>query len=252
VTDQTILGVRVTAQRYADAVDALLDAAREHRRLRCHFCTVHSLVEASSDPALQAVFASAEMVATDGMPLVWVCRRRGAPWAQRVCGPDVMASLCDQGRKLGLRHYFLGGRPGVANALVGRLSGRFPGLVVVGTESPPFRALAPDEDAALVQRINNAAPDVLWIGLGAPKQEFWAADHAAALSAPLILPVGAAFDFHAGRVRRAPPWMQRTGLEWLFRLASDPRRLWRRYLVTNARFLYSLAWEGLAGRRRQR
>ncbi|MGO9179950.1 MAG: WecB/TagA/CpsF family glycosyltransferase [Candidatus Limnocylindrales bacterium] len=249
MSEQTILGVRVKAQRYSDAVDAILNAAREHRRLRCHFCAVHSLVEASDDVALRSVFASADMVATDGMPLVWVCRARGAPQAERVCGPDMMASLCDLGREQGLRHYFVGGRPGVPQALAERLAARFPGLVVVGTESPPFRALAPDEDEALVQRINDAAPDVLWVGLGAPKQEFWAAGHADALTAPLILPVGAAFDFHAGRLRRAPRWMQRTGLEWLFRLASDPRRLWRRYLVTNSRFVLLLAEEEFANRR---
>ena len=176
------------------------------------------------------------MVAMDGVPLVWVARRRGAVAAERVCGPDVMLTVCDRGRELGLRHYFLGGRPGVPEALRDRLTERFPGLLVVGAESPPFRALSAEEDAALVDRINDAAPHVLWIGLGSPKQEFWAADHEGALQAPLLLPVGAAFDFHSGNLRRAPRWMQRVGLEWLFRVAMEPRRLAGRYLTTNARF----------------
>jgi N-acetylglucosaminyldiphosphoundecaprenol N-acetyl-beta-D-mannosaminyltransferase len=119
-------------------------------------------------------------------------------------------------------------------------------MEVVGTESPPFGPMSPDEDAALVARINAAAPHVLWIGLGSPKQEVWAAGHEDRLDVPLILPVGAAFDFHSGRVRRAPWWMQRAGLEWLFRIAVEPRRLWRRYLVTNARFLYLLVKESRA------
>jgi N-acetylglucosaminyldiphosphoundecaprenol N-acetyl-beta-D-mannosaminyltransferase len=139
---------------------------------------------------------------------------------------------------MGLKHYFLGGRPGVPERLATALAKRYPGLRVVGTESPPFRPLSPSEDASQVQRINAASPDVLWVGLGAPKQEFWAANHELDLRVSLILPVGAAFDFYSGRVRRAPTWMQRMGLEWLFRLAADPRRLWRRYLVTNSQFLF--------------
>lgn len=245
----SVLGVRLTAQQYDEAIERLRGAAVAGTRLRAHFCTVHSLVEASQDAALRAVFASAEVVAMDGMPLVWVARRRGAHEAERVCGPDVMLSLCDRGRSAGLRHFFLGGQPGVSEQLAGRLAAKYPGLEVVGTESPPFRALSPEEDAALIDRINAGAPHVLWIGLGSPKQEFWAAEHEIRLNAPLILPVGAAFDFHSGRVRRAPGWMRTAGLEWLFRLAVEPRRLWRRYAVTNSRFLYLLVREEIGARR---
>jgi N-acetylglucosaminyldiphosphoundecaprenol N-acetyl-beta-D-mannosaminyltransferase len=250
MTTVDLLGIRVTAQRYAEAIDSLLAAARDRRPFRAHFATVHSLVEATGSEPLETVFGSADMVAADGVPLVWLSRRRGAPWAERVCGPDVMLTLCDRGRDLGLQHYFVGGRPGIPEAMAERLIGLFPGLAVVGTVSPPFRSMDGAEDAALVDTINAAAPDVVWIGLGSPKQEFWAADHAGRLTASLILPVGAAFDFHGGRLRRAPRWMQRAGLEWLFRLASEPRRLVRRYVTTNARFAILVARDAVDRRRR--
>lgn len=245
----SILGVPLSAQRYNDAVDAMLSSAASGAKLRAHFCIVYTLVEASSNRELNAVFQSAGMVAMDGMPLVWLAQRRGAIEAQRVCGPDVMLSLCDRGRSVGLRHFFLGGRSGVPEQLAAQLTAKYPGLVVAGTESPPFRALSPEEDAALVERINAAGPQVVWIGLGSPRQEFWAAEHELRLNAPLLLPVGAAFDFHSGRIKRAPRWMQRIGLEWLYRLLMEPRRLWRRYLVSNARFLYMVAMDEVRRRR---
>ncbi len=144
----------------------------------------------------------------------------------------------------------MGGRQGVPEQLTASLGTRFPGLDVVGRESPPFRPLSSSEDEALVERINAAAPDVLWVGLGAPKQEYWAADHESRLNVPLILPVGAAFDFYSGRIRRAPDWMRRIGLEWLFRLATEPRRLWRRYLMTNGQFMLLVLKEEVTRRRR--
>jgi N-acetylglucosaminyldiphosphoundecaprenol N-acetyl-beta-D-mannosaminyltransferase len=245
VTKVSILGVPVDAQRYEPAVEALVEAARSGGPKRAHFATVHTLVEATDDNALREALRSAWMVCADGAPLAWVARLRGAT-ADRVCGPDVMFSLCDRGRAAGLRHYFLGGVPGTAERLQAKLTHRFPGLHVVGTSSPPFRELTPAEDEDLVQAVNEAEPDVVWVGLGSPKQELWAASHEARLRCHLVLPVGAAFDFHSGRVRRAPAWMRRVGLEWLFRLAMEPRRLFRRYLVTNTRFVVKMAREGLA------
>jgi N-acetylglucosaminyldiphosphoundecaprenol N-acetyl-beta-D-mannosaminyltransferase len=243
-----ILGIRLTGQTYSGAIERLLEAAVHGRRLRAHFCTVHSLVEAQSNDGLRSAFASADMVAMDGMPLVWVARHRGVVAAERVCGPDVLLTLCDRGRESGLRHYFLGGAEGVPELLAERLTERFPGLLVAGTCSPPFRPLSPEEDGAIVAAINSSYPHVLWVGLGSPKQELWAADHAGGLLAPLVLPVGAAFDFHSGTVRRAPVWMQRSGLEWLFRLAMEPRRLAGRYVGTNLRFLVSVLAEEVRGR----
>ena len=248
MTKVQVLGVPIEAQRYKAAVDSLLRAAQSGAARRAHFATVHSVVMATENLALREAFASAWMVCTDGVPLAWVARRRGIA-AERVCGPDVVLSLCDLGRAVGLRHYFLGGAPGTADRLVKNLTARFPGLEVVGTASPPFRALTPGEDEAVVAAVNAASPDVVWVGLGSPKQELWAAGHEFKLTCHLILPVGAAFDFHSGQLRRAPRWMRRVGLEWLFRLAMEPRRLLRRYVVTNTRVLALLAREEWARRR---
>jgi N-acetylglucosaminyldiphosphoundecaprenol N-acetyl-beta-D-mannosaminyltransferase len=243
MTETRLLGVRITAQTYEHAIAELLRAAREHRRVRAYFSTVHSLVEATSNAELRKAFESADVVCMDGMPLVWASRLRGVKGAERVCGPDVLLSLADLGRGDGLRHYFLGGAPGVADRVAQNLSDRFPGLVVAGTQSPPFRPLNDAEQRDLVETVNAADAHVLWIGLGAPKQEVWAAAHEGALVAPLLLPVGAAFDFYGGRLRRAPRWMRRIGMEWLFRVAMEPRRLFRRYLWTNTRFVFLLARE---------
>lgn len=249
MTRLRILGVPMTPQRYEDAIGKLLDAAASGPQTRAHFCTVHSLVEAVDNAAVRDAFEAAQMTCMDGMPLVWVARARGAGDAQRVCGPDVMLTLCDRGRDRALRHYFMGGRPGTPERLARELTRRFPGMLTAGTDSPPFRSMSEDEDTAVIDRINAANPDIVWIGLGSPKQELWAADHASKLNARLILPVGAAFDFHSGRVRRAPDWLRRAGLEWLFRLAREPRRLFRRYFFTNLRFIVLIASEEF--RRRQ-
>ena len=248
VVDVEILGVRVSAQPFDEAIETLLSAAGGPSPFRAHFVNVHTLVEAQHDPALRQVFATADMIFTDGMPLVWVAQRRGAPAAQRVSGPDVMLSVCDRGRSLGLRHFFFGGQANVAQRLADALTARFPGLEIVGTYTPPLRALGELEDQTVIDEINRTRPDVLWIGLGAPKQEFWATNHGSRLDARVVLPVGAAFDFLSGRIRRAPRWMRRAGLEWIFRLAMDPRRLLRRYIVTNASFLFLIARDAIERR----
>ena len=254
MTKVSILDVPIDAQRYEAAIEAMLETARSGGPRRAHFATVHSVIECTDSPELRQAFSSAWMVCTDGVPLAWVARLRGSP-AERVCGPDVMLSVCDRGRDAGLRHYFLGGAPGTAERLAAKLTSKFPGLAVAGTATPPFRAETQEEDEATVRAINAATPDVVWVGLGSPKQDLWAAGHLAKLNCHLVLPVGAAFDFHSGNVRRAPSWMRRLGLEWLFRLAMEPRRLLRRYLVTNTRFVVKVTREELAlrlGRRRGR
>ena len=244
-----VLGSEVLAATYEDAINDLLTRASGDGRDRGHFCTVHSIVEASRDERLRSVFGTG-LSFTDGMPLVWIARRRGAKFAERVCGPDVLSSLCDRGRTLGLRHFFLGGAVGTPQALSESLGRRFPGLNTVGVHAPPFRPLTPAEDDELVRSINTARPNILWVGLGSPKQDFWAAEHLERLDVPLVLAVGAAFDFHSGKLRRAPAWLRRMGLEWLFRLAMEPRRLFRRYLTTNLRFIYLVAREQIGRRRR--
>lgn len=245
----TVLGVRLAGMRFESAVARLLGAPALGERIRVHFCTAHTLVEASDSERLRAALEKPALVATDGMPLVWIGRARGAA-IQRVCGPDLMAAVLDRGRTAGYRHFFMGGAEGVPEELAVRMSAKYPGLLVAGTYSPPFRPPTPEEDRELVARLNAANADYVWVGLGSPKQELWLADHRDLLDAPVLLAVGAAFDFYSGRVRRAPRWMQRTGTEWLFRLAADPRRLWRRYTVTNMRFaalLVAEAWRQRAG-----
>jgi N-acetylglucosaminyldiphosphoundecaprenol N-acetyl-beta-D-mannosaminyltransferase len=152
-----------------------------------------------------------------------------------------MLACCTRSLETGASHYFFGGAPGIADRLAGRLSARFPGLKVAGTCSPPFRPLTPDEDAELIERIDAANPDIVWVGLSTPKQERWMAAHVGRLKAPALVGVGAAFDFHAGVKRQAPRWMQRNGLEWAFRLGTEPRRLWKRYLVNNPSFVWQVA-----------
>lgn len=235
-----LFGVQLTMASFDDAVQKLLELPRSGSRTRVHFCNVHSLVSAQDDAHLQQVFASPAIVFADGMPLVWLARLQGRH-DQRLSGPDIMESVVDRGRAAGYRHFFYGGDAGVPEELAASLSRRFPGLNVCGTYSPPFTPLTPAEDADVVQMINDAAPDFLWVGLGSPKQEFWLFDHRKDLNVPVMLAVGAAFNFHSGRTRRAPKWMQRAGLEWMHRLASEPRRLFGRYATTNLRFVAMVA-----------
>jgi len=213
------------------------------------FANVHGAVEAWKDPSLVSVYRGAGLVVPDGMPLVWLGRLRGHRQVRRVYGPDLTLALAEAFAVRGLRLYLYGGEPGVADALALALANRFPGLVVAGAEAPPFRPLTPEEDTATVARINAASAHAVLVGLGCPKQERWMAEHRQALSAPVLLGVGAAFDFLTARVRQAPRWMMALGLEWLFRLLQEPRRLARRYLVYNPVFLFHATLQLLGLRR---
>lgn len=237
----------VSAITFEDTMALALAARDEGARLAIHFCTVHSVVESDRNARVRRAFERASVIAPDGMPLVWVLRRRGLS-VERVCGPDFMPALLDRGRTVRYRHYLYGGAPGVAEALAAQMGERYPGVSIVGRESPPFRALGAEEDRATVDRINAARADCVWVGLGAPKQDVWVNEHRDRLDAPVVLAVGAAFDFHAGVRRRAPSWMQRAGLEWAHRLVCEPRRLAGRYTLMNARFLGILAREALMRR----
>jgi N-acetylglucosaminyldiphosphoundecaprenol N-acetyl-beta-D-mannosaminyltransferase len=199
---------------------------------------VHGVMESQRDPALRRIHNAAGLVTPDGMPLVWLSRMHGQRRTTRVYGPDLMLALCERSIATGYRHFFYGGGEHVAERLVQRLERRFPGLAVAGMHTPPFRTLSPGEDDEIVQQINETKPDIVWVGLGTPKQEHWIAQHVHRLTASALIGVGAAFDFHAGVKAQAPRWMQRNGLEWLFRMASEPRRLGRRYLVNNPVFVW--------------
>jgi N-acetylglucosaminyldiphosphoundecaprenol N-acetyl-beta-D-mannosaminyltransferase len=228
-----ILGVGVNSLDVRQAVATIHRWRKEGRRDYVCCVSVHGLVTAQRDPEIRSALNRAGLATEDGMPLVWWSRRAGFTQAKRVCGSDLLDAMC----ALGHRHYFYGGSPSVVERLVSRLTERHTGLVVTGYRSPPYRALTPEEDAADVAAINEACPDFVWVGLGMPKQEKWMASHVGRINATALLGIGAAFDFHAGTKARAPIWMQRSGLEWLFRLASEPRRLAHRYLIDNTSFL---------------
>ena len=232
-----MLGVGVMPLNLGQAVAELEKWQRERRRDYVCCISVHGLVTAQRDPEIRKALNRSGLATEDGMPLVWWCRWAGFPQADRVYGPDLLDAMCALAIRRGHRHYFYGGSPGVVEQLVSRLSQRYPGLVVAGYRSPPFRPLTEEEDEADIVAINEAHPDFVWVGLGMPKQEKWMLSHVGRVQAAALIGVGAAFDFHAGTKPRAPRWMQRSGLEWLFRLASEPRRLARRYTIDNAIFV---------------
>ena len=232
-----ILGVRMSAINMAQAL-SIIDGWIAHRQQHYVCITgVHGIIESQRDEGLRRIHNEAGLVTPDGMPLVWLGRLHGHAHVERVYGPDLMLAVCEQSLSKGYRHFFYGGGEGVPTLLTTNLRRRFPSLQVVGGYSPPFRPLSGAEDEQIVDAINEAAPDIVWIGLSTPKQERWMAEHLGRLAAPVLIGVGAAFDFHSGLKKQAPRWMQRSGLEWLFRLATEPRRLWRRYLVNNPLFV---------------
>lgn len=245
-----MLGVGVSAIDIPLAVATMERWIAGGRREYICVSGAHGVMECQRDEELRRIHNQAGMVTPDGMPLVWLSRIHGAHHVARVYGPDLMLAVCARSEATGARHFFFGGAGGVPERLAENLRKRFPHLNVAGTYSPPFRALSAEEEQAIVDRINAAAPDVVWVGLSTPKQERWMATNRARLTAPVLVGVGAAFDFHAGLKRQAPLWMQRSGFEWLFRLATEPKRLWRRYAVIVPAFLVLIALQELGLRRR--
>ena len=212
------------------------DRSRREGRFIC-FRDVHGVVRAQDSSEQMDAHQKAMMVVADGMPLVWVSRWRGALAIDRIAGMDALPEVCEAGLKQGWRHVFMGGAPGVAEKLADNLTRRYPGLIVAGTECPPFRIMAEEETDAMIARIVEMKPHCLWVGLGAPRQELWMAQHAHKMKGIVSFGVGAAFDIHAGLIRRSPRFIQRMGMEWAFRILMEPRRLWRRYFETLPRFI---------------
>jgi N-acetylglucosaminyldiphosphoundecaprenol N-acetyl-beta-D-mannosaminyltransferase len=245
ISRANVLGVGVSAINMQMALHTIEEwISRREAHYVC-ITGVHGVMESQRNAEVLRIHNAAGLVTPDGMPLVWLSRLKGFSHVERVYGPDLMLAVCERSVRPGYRHFFYGGAPGVAAKLAGRLESRFPGLQVVGVESPPFRPLTAHEDRAVVERINRARPDIIWVGLSTPKQERWMAEHVDRLNAPVLIGVGAAFDFHAGLKKQAPHWMQRGGLEWLFRLITEPRRLWRRYLINNPWFLWLILLQAL-------
>jgi N-acetylglucosaminyldiphosphoundecaprenol N-acetyl-beta-D-mannosaminyltransferase len=189
----------------------------------------------------RAIHNGAGMVTPDGMPLVMLARRERGALVDRVYGPDLLMAACEHSAARGYRHFFYGGNDGIAEQLAAKLQARFPGLQIAGTYCPPFRPTTAEEDAEIVAMLNAARPDFIWVGLSTPKQEHWMAKFRPKLDAAVLLGIGAAFDFHSGNKPQAPRFIQRSGFEWLFRLASEPKRLWPRYRRVIPGFLYRLA-----------
>ncbi|MEA2918662.1 MAG: N-acetylglucosaminyldiphosphoundecaprenol N-acetyl-beta-D-mannosaminyltransferase [Bradyrhizobium sp.] len=240
-----VLGVSVSALTMEEALETIHDWIV--RREQNYVCTldVHALVESRSALDIHEIYQHAGMVAADGMPLVWLLRRRGYPAAERVCGPDLMPALFRASEQLGYRHFLYGSTETTLVRLQAELNRQFPKANIVGSYSPPFRALAPEEERHVDELLNSAAPDIVWVGLGAPKQERWMAARRPSLDAPVLIGVGAAFDMFAGTVKRAPPMLRQTGCEWMFRLSQEPKRLARRYLQSNSKFVMLLIQERL-------
>ncbi|HUU92132.1 MAG TPA: WecB/TagA/CpsF family glycosyltransferase [Phycisphaerae bacterium] len=235
-----ILGVKFDLIDYETVLTSIQQWRQAGERKYVTFANPHSVMLCQRDPAMRLATEGAGLTLPDGVGIILAAKLLRYPQRGRVAGPTLLLRLCDWGRQHGYRHYFYGGGPGVAESLASRLRDKFPGLQVAGTYSPPFRPLTEEEDAALIEKINSARPDIVWVGLGAPKQEKWMAEHVGRVQATAMIGVGAAFDFHSGNARWAPSWIRRLGLEWAFRLACEPRRMWPR-MVDNVRFLLSVA-----------
>jgi N-acetylglucosaminyldiphosphoundecaprenol N-acetyl-beta-D-mannosaminyltransferase len=242
-----VLGVRVAASDYDEIADVVARSAQEGVPAVVSLHAVHAIVESISNPELLAKVNHFDAVLPDGQPVRWALNNlHGVKLKERVYGPELTLRLCSRAAEDGIPIYLYGGKPDVIDLLQQKLLEKFPSLQIAGAESPPFRALTPEEDDEVVRRINESGAGILFIGLGCPKQDHFAADHADRIH-PVQVCVGAAFDFHAGTLPMAPAWMQRRGLEWLYRLSREPRRLWQRYVQTNSIFVAK--WLGALLRR---
>ena len=232
-----VLGVGISVLNLQLAVDAIASAV-EHRRMGYVCVTgVHGVTEAQSDSSFRGILNHSFLCTPDGMPMVWMGKLGGYRQMGRVYGPDLMLEVFRWSQNQPVKHFLFGGAPGVAEALKASMEKRFPGVQIPGCYTPPFRQLNDSEERDLESRVADSKVDIMWVGLSTPKQERFMAQHLRKLEVTLMIGVGAAFDFHTGRVRQAPKWMQRSGLEWSFRLYQEPKRLWRRYLKNNPLFL---------------
>jgi len=245
-----VLGVQLALTDYERTMDWIDDTIARQRRGYVIAAAVHAVMVAQEETATWEAVQGGSLVVPDGQPLVWAMKLLGHPDASRVYGPELMARYCERAARTGTRMFLYGGRnQGALVQLALNLRRRYPGIKIVGGYSPPFRDLDDEERSAIAGEINRSRADVVWVGIGQPKQEKWMAQMHDALDAPVLVGVGAAFDFHAGLVPQAPRWMQETGLEWTFRLAHEPRRLWRRYARYNPRFVAGFLRQYLRRRR---
>ena len=228
-----ILGVRVNLETY----DSAIGKVEERIKRGCGagyviLMSANNLVNAKQDPVFKKISNRSFLSLPDGMFLVWAAKLKGGEIKTNTRGTDFLYKLCERTHDNGYKHFFYGGRPGIADELKDAFEKKFPATQIAGTYCPPFRNLTEEEDREICEIINDSGADIVWVGLSTPKQEYWMSEHVSKLKVSLMIGVGAAFDFHTG-ARQAPKWMQRSGLEWFFRLLSEPYRLWRRYLIGN-------------------
>ena len=247
VASVDVVGTRIDVTSYAEVL-ATLEKAPGSRGRTYAFCNVHAVMTARRDSRVRHALSDADVCTPDGMPLVWTLRRRGVPDQGRVYGPDLMEKALQHGVELGWRHFLFGATPDTLERLGDRARALAPGVLIAGTYSPPFRALTPGEESEVLDTIRASGANLVWIGLGMPKQELWMARVRDQLPGLHLLAVGAAFDLISGTVRQAPDWVQDNGLEWVYRLWREPRRLWRRYLFNNPAFAVLAMNEVLRGR----
>jgi N-acetylglucosaminyldiphosphoundecaprenol N-acetyl-beta-D-mannosaminyltransferase len=235
-----ILGVPIAAVSLNEAADKIEEWIRGGQDAYVTVTGVHGIMESQYDLEVKRIHQKAGMCVPDGMPTVWIGKFYGHKNMTRVYGPDLMLEIMKRSVAKGYTHFFFGGKEGVPELLKDHFIARFPGLKIVGTLSPPFRPMDEKEENNFHKLIEELSPHIIWVGLSTPKQEKWVATHSGTLNSRVMIGVGAAFDFHAGLVKQAPHWIQQIGFEWLFRLFVEPRRLWRRYLKNNPRFIWMM------------
>mgnify|MGYP001422775920 CR=1 FL=1 len=236
-----ILGVKVSAVNMDEGCQAIEDAIAKSNKSYVCVCPVSTIMECQKDQEVLQSVNSANLVTPDGMPVVWLGKSKGYRNISRVYGPDLMLKMCKISEDKGYKNYFYGSKSDVLGKLQEKLKELFPNLYITGTYSPPFRELSGGEDNEIIRMINESNSDILWVGLGSPKQDLWMHKYRDKINVPVMIGVGAAFDFISGAKKQAPKFMQRIGCEWLFRLILEPKRLWRRYIIGNALFLYLIA-----------
>jgi N-acetylglucosaminyldiphosphoundecaprenol N-acetyl-beta-D-mannosaminyltransferase len=244
-----VLDVSIEAFDMEGAIERVSIELEERRKGYICLANVHGIMEAHRDPRLAAIYAASTLTLPDGTPTVWVGRWQGYKWMQRVAGPELMLEIFRRKEFAAYKHFLYGGEENVAQHLQKRLEDRFPWTRIVGAYTPPFRDLYPEEEQALISRVRELKPDIIWVGIGTPKQEYFMQRYLHDLETTLMFGVGAAFDFHTGRIQDAPQWVKHIGMQWLHRLVQDPRRLWKRYLLNNSAFLWHITLQ-LAGIRR--
>jgi N-acetylglucosaminyldiphosphoundecaprenol N-acetyl-beta-D-mannosaminyltransferase len=224
-----ILGVNVSAINMGQALETIHTWIVNRDPHYVCVTPAHSVMDCYRNPELRPIFNGSGLTTPDGMSMVWILRMLGHQHVERVYGPDLMQAICQVSLEHGYRHYFYGGALGVVEELESRLQIAYPGLEIVGHYTPPFGAVTPEEEEKIIEHIRSVRPDILWVGISSPRQEIWMAEHLDVLDVPVLIGVGAAFDFLSGRKKQAPRWIQRSGLEWLYRFLNEPKRLWRRY-----------------------